>query len=172
MTKNWRHRGFTLDGNNHDQLIRTSINQGKMCIKISEKLKKNEKLSDLEREFTQTILEGLAKDFINNAVEKAHSLNSVGRQANPYRYEICLFYYSALKVLKVKSQASLVTAHEYLFTIEGDDTQEEKIHKLRGVIEKWINNEDKDNYLKSLADSFTITNPEEILKRYNTYKNQ
>ena len=170
MTKNWRERGFILDGNNRDQLIKTSINQGNICIRILEKLKKNEKLTDLEREFTQAILEGLAKDFINNVEEKAESLNPVGRQANPYRYEICLSYYSALKVLKTQKKARELTAYQYLFTVEGDEITEEKQKKLEENIRSWIKEDSKDNYLKNLVDSFITTNPKEILRQYNSYK--
>ncbi|CDH41560.1 hypothetical protein JD510_06100 [Acinetobacter pittii] len=50
MAKDWMFKGLTGDVTPEDE-INTCINQGKFMVEIAEKIKKNEPLTEMEREW-------------------------------------------------------------------------------------------------------------------------
>jgi len=71
MSKNWRFEGFVFeDAFDKEQLLNTSIDQGNFLIKISEKIKNQESLTNLEADFAYAVLQGVGNDFITRIADK------------------------------------------------------------------------------------------------------
>ncbi|MGI1793887.1 hypothetical protein [Acinetobacter variabilis] len=173
MSKNWRFEGFVFeDAFDKEQLLNTSIDQGNFLIKISEKIKNQESLTNLEADFAYAVLQGVGNDFINNAEKKVNFNMRAGRPANLYRYEMLLYYYHSLKILKVQAKARFLVANNYLFTITSDDTDEEKIKKLEDNLRTWIREDSVDKHVKKIADACELKNSEAILHAYEKLKKQ
>ncbi|WP_216069775.1 hypothetical protein, partial [Acinetobacter bereziniae] len=104
MAKDWMFKGFIFNENTRDDEIRISINQGEFMIEIANKIRKDEQLNEMEREWASAILEARGKDQIINATRYL-SKEDNGAPADPRRYEVVLEYYCYLRILKVKKRA-------------------------------------------------------------------
>lgn len=170
MSKNWRENGFYTDYSaDHDTQINTSINQGEVLLTCAEKIISGDVLTDQERYFASTVLSGIGQDMIRNP-EKRIIKNDNGRKSNPYRFEILSFYFSCLRVLGAKNKARFCAACHWEFTVQTDETAEEKIYRLQENIRSWEREDEIDNKIKAKSDAGLIANPEAIVAEYERYK--
>lgn len=149
--------GFICGDNSKDEEIRVSKNQGKFMIKIAEKIRNNEPLNEMEKEWASGVLEARGKDQIVNAV-KYISKEKNGAPADPRRYEAVLGYYCNLKVLTVKKRAIDLVCYGYV-----DITPDN--------LKSWIKQEQEaGSPIKKQVDNMIIQNPEAIKRNYEKMK--
>lgn len=156
MAKDWMFNGFPGDATRDDE-IRACINQGKFMIKIAEKIKNDEPLTKMEKEWAYGIVRARGKDQIINPT-KYISKEENGAPADPRRYEAVLTYYCYLRVLNVKKRAIELVCYEYE-EITSDN------------LKSWIKQErEAGQPIKRQADDMIIKNPESIINSYEKIK--
>ncbi|MEI2555762.1 hypothetical protein [Acinetobacter pittii] len=156
MAKDWMFKGLSGDVTPEDE-IRTCINQGKFMVEIAEKIKNNELLTDLERDWAVSIVAARGKDQIINPT-KYISKEENGAPADPRRYEAVLRYYCYLKILKVQRRAIELVCYSY----EGITPDN---------LKSWIKQEKEAGYpIKKQADYKIIKDPESIITSYEKIK--
>lgn len=157
MAKDWMFKGFIFNETTKEDEIRISKNQGEYIIQIAEKLKNEEPLNKMEKEWAIAILMARGKDQIINAT-KFTSKEENGAPADPRRYEAVLKYYSNLQFLKIKKRAIDLVCYEY-DGITPDN------------LKSWIKQEQEaGSPLKKQAESMIVTNPEVIIHNYEKMK--
>lgn len=157
MAKDWMFKGFTNTGYTRDEEIQTSKNQGRFMIEIADKIRRNESLSEMEKDWAVAVLEARGKDQIINASDYI-SKDENGAPADPRRYEAVLQYYCYLRVLKVKKRAIDLVCYGY----EGITPDN---------LKSWIKQEQEAGYpIKDQADAMIINNPENIKLSYEKIK--
>ncbi|WP_151713464.1 hypothetical protein [Acinetobacter bereziniae] len=157
MAKDWMFKGFIFNENTRDDEIRISINQGEFMIEIANKIRKDEPLNEMEREWASAILEARGKDQIINATRYL-SKEDNGAPADPRRYEVVLEYYCYLRILKVKKRAIDLVCFGY----EGITPDN---------LKSWIKQEQEAGCpIQKQADSMIIKNSESIKASYEKMK--
>jgi len=153
MAKDWMFKGLPGDATRDDE-IRACINQGKFMIEISEKIKNDEPLTKMEKEWAWGIVRARGKDQITDPT-KYISKEENGAPADPRRYEAVLTYYCYLRILKVKKRAIELVCYEYE-EITSDN------------LKSWIKQETEAGHpIKRQADEMIINNPEKIVISYD-----
>ncbi|AUM25551.1 hypothetical protein [Acinetobacter pittii] len=156
MAKDWMFKGLTGDVTPEDE-INTCINQGKFMVEIAEKIKKNEPLTEIEREWAAGIVRARGKDQIINPT-KYISKEENGAPPDPRRYEAVLRYYCYLKILKVPRRAIELVCYSY------EDITSDNL-------KSWIKQErEAGQPIKRQADDMIINNPESIIDSYEKIK--
>ncbi|HEM8404469.1 TPA: hypothetical protein U2R23_000069 [Acinetobacter baumannii] len=156
MAKDWMFKGLSGDVTPEEE-INTCINQGKFMVKIAEKIKNNELLTEWERDWAVGIVAARGKDQIINPT-KYISKEQNGAPADSRRYEAVLRYYCYLKILKVQRRAIELVCYSY------EDITPDNL-------KSWIKQErEAGQPIKRQADDMIINNPESIIVSYEKIK--